>query len=262
MALNDILDTLYARLKKYKKAKAMFEFLKKDAQVNALVTAANAVAIQRLGYNDHGHTHSLITTFNAVKMLQILQDKGIEPSLVKESKYTTFDDSLEVVIAAAYLHDIGNSVMRSQHELFSSILSRDILNRYYGSKEELAEKKKSMVMEGIICHMGNQNWPPTSLEAKVIPVADACDMQEGRARIPYSMGKKDIHSMSALSIKKVRIEQGERKPLRIHVEMDSSAGMFQIEELLIKKIKAASFEDYVEIVADITSRQEEIRYLE
>lgn len=263
MVLNEVVDALYGRLKIYKNARLMLDFLRRDDQINMLLEAANAVAIQRLGYNDHGITHAEIAAFNSVKILQLLKEKGIEPSLIVESKHATFDDSIEVVVAAGYLHDIGNSVMRNQHELFSTILAREVINRYYTKITQISERKKSMIMEGIISHMGNSNWQPASLEAKIITVADACDMQEGRARIPYNMGKKDIHSMSALSIKKVRIKHGENnKPLRIYVEMDSSAGLFQIEELLIKKIKAANFQDYIEIVANITSSNEIITYFE
>ncbi|MDO8554175.1 MAG: HD domain-containing protein [Candidatus Micrarchaeota archaeon] len=257
--MNEVLE---ARLKPYKNAKTLLNFLRNDKQVNYLLEAANAVAIQRLGYNDHGVTHSTITTFNAVKMLQLLNESGITPNLPKESRLAKFEDSLEVVIAAAYLHDIGNAVMRGEHELFSLILAKDILNRFYEKTTPLNERKKAMVLEGIICHMGNPAWPPTSLEAKIIPVADACDMQEGRARIPYSLGKKDIHGLSALAIKKVRIKEGKKKPLQIYVEMDSSAGVFQIEELLLRKIKAASFESYVEITANILSRKEVLTYLD
>ena len=44
--------------------------------------------------------------------------------------------------------------------------------------------------------------------------------------------------------------------------MEHSAGIFQVEELLIKKIKAANFQEYVEIEANITSRNEKITYLD
>lgn len=114
-------------------------------------------------------------------------------------------------------------------------------------------------MEGILCHMGNYN--PTSLEAKLIPLADGCDMEQGRARMPYALGKKDIHALSALAIKKVRIREGEEKPIKVYVEMDSSAGVFQIEENLLRKIKSADMEDFVEITAFIRSRNETIEYL-
>ncbi len=258
--LTELNKALSLRLKPYKKARDVLVFLKNDLQVNALLSAANAVTIQRLGYNDHGVTHSHLTTYGAVKMLMLLHDRGVQPHLVREYGGAMLDDSLEVVIFAAYLHDIGNAVMRTDHELFGTILVREILNRYYKKTSDLVERKKAMAMEGIAAHMGN--YPALSIEAKVISVADACDMERGRARIPYKLGKKDIHSLSALSIRQVRIREGKKKPVRIHVQMDHSAGVFQIEELLIRKIRAATFEEFVEIEAHIVSSNETIRYFE
>ena len=260
VVLTELVKSFSCLLKPHSQAQIVLDFLKNDEQVTALLSASNSVAIQRLGYTDHGITHAHIASYNAAKMLILLNQKKIQPSLVTESNLISFEDSLEVVIAAAYLHDIGNAVMRAQHELFSMVLSREILNRLYKKSTEITERKKATIMEGIIAHMGN--YPATSLESKVVSVADACDMEKGRARIPYSLGKKDIHSLSALSIKTVRVRAGTKKPLAIHVEMDTSTGIFQVEELLIKKIKAASFEQYVEINAYIHDRNETIAYLE
>ena len=52
------------------------------------------------------------------------------------------------------------------------------------------------------------NYQSTSLEAKIVPLADGCDMEQGRARIPYEKGKRDMHGLSALSITKVRVKEG------------------------------------------------------
>jgi len=87
------------------------------------------------------------------------------------------------------------------------------------------------------------------MEAGSAKVADGTDMAEGRARIPYRTGKVDIHSLSALSIKRVEIEEGEEKPIRILVHMDNPAGVFQIEEGLERKIKTSGIENLVEVVA-------------
>jgi len=70
-----------------------------------------------------------------------------------------------------------------------------------------------------------------TVEAGIVAVADGCDMEEGRARIPFHRGKIDIHSVSALSIKKVELLEGKRKPIRIRIEMDDRAGIFQIQEV-------------------------------
>jgi hypothetical protein len=58
-----------------------------------------------------------------------------------------------------------------------------------------------------------------------------------------------MHSLSALSIKRVEIEEGEEKPVRILVHMDNPAGVFQIEEVMARKIETSGIGDLVEVVA-------------
>ena len=88
-----------------------------------------------------------------------------------------------------------------------------------------------------------------SVEAGSAKVADGTDMAEGRARIPYRTGKLDIHSISATAIKRVDIERGDEKPVVIRVHMDNPAGVFQIEEVIGKKVKTSGIEHLVELVA-------------
>jgi len=88
-----------------------------------------------------------------------------------------------------------------------------------------------------------------TVEAGSVKVADGTDMAEGRARIPYEAGKVDIHSLSALSIREVRVVKGEDVPVRIEVDMDNPAGVFQIEHVLGRKISTSGIEEWVEVVA-------------
>jgi hypothetical protein len=89
-------------------------------------------------------------------------------------------------------------------------------------------------------------------------VADALDMSEGRSRIPYEAGNVDIFSLSAAAIDKVEILEGEDggKPVRIHVRMNNSAGLFQVDELLRKKLKGSGIEKYVKVRAYVERDQE------
>ncbi len=87
------------------------------------------------------------------------------------------------------------------------------------------------------------------MEAGAAKVADGTDMAEGRARIPYKTGKVDIHSLSAISIERIEIEEGTKRPVRILVHMDNPAGVFQIEQILGRKIKTSGIEHMVEVVA-------------
>ncbi len=258
----DINKALESAVKGYPHLTRMLEFLRRDKQVNMLLEISNTVTMHRLGYTDHGNVHGSIVAYNAMKALNIYYGKGIVPSLMNEDKWAKLEDSLEVMLMAGYLHDIGNSINREEHEIHGLVLVKPIIDRYYidndPKNDKVCERKKSLILEAVRCHMGTLT--PSSLEAKILPIADACDMEQGRARIPYSKGKKDIGNLSALAIKMVRLREGEKKPLKIYVEMDSSAGIFQIEELLIKKIKAARMEEFVEISANILSRNEIINY--
>jgi metal-dependent HD superfamily phosphatase/phosphodiesterase len=81
-------------------------------------------------------------------------------------------------------------------------------------------------------------------------------MEEGRARIPFQSGKVDIHSVSALSIEKVSIQEGEPKPVTIRITMSNSAGVFQIDELLKPRIENSGLQNYIHVIAEITGERE------
>jgi len=79
-----------------------------------------------------------------------------------------------------------------------------------------------------------------------VSLADGTDMEEGRGRIPYERGRIDIHSASAMAINNVHICKGE-KPLRIEVTLTDNAGIFQVQEILGKKLLTTGLRDFVEI---------------
>ena len=58
-------------------------------------------------------------------------------------------------------------------------------------------------------------------------------MTKGRARIPLAINTTpkvgDIHKYSANAIKWIGIHHGERRPIKIDIEMTSEVGFFQIE---------------------------------
>jgi metal-dependent HD superfamily phosphatase/phosphodiesterase len=81
-------------------------------------------------------------------------------------------------------------------------------------------------------------------------------MEQGRARIPFEAGKIDIHSVSALSIERVEIQEGKEKPITIKITMSNSAGVFQIDELLKPRIENSGLEKYIHVLAEITGEKE------
>ncbi|MCS4540934.1 MAG: HD domain-containing protein, partial [Euryarchaeota archaeon] len=68
----------------------------------------------------------------------------------------------------------------------------------------------------------------------------------------------DIHSISALSIESVQLAKGEKKPVRIEIEMSESAGIFQIGELLQNRIQNSGLKDFIEVYAKVKARERTI----
>jgi uncharacterized protein len=118
----------------------------------------------------------------------------------------------------------------------------------------------SEVLHAIISH--RSGGIPNTIEAGIVRVADALDMSEGRSRIPYEEGKIDIHSVSAEAIDKVEIVDGKDKPIQINIWMNNTAGIFQVDELLRKKLMGSGIEEYVVVSSFIQKGGENILFKE
>jgi uncharacterized protein len=219
-----------------------------DVELYALWQEINVNAVQRLGMSDHGPVHVQIVTNIALKLLRLLKEHGVEPNLVVDHNLTGGD--AEVVVAlASMLHDIGMSIHRIDHEQYSLFLARPKIGELLDGLYETSTRTilSSEILHAIISHRSG-GWPLT-LEAGIVRVADALDMAEGRTRIPFEAGKVDIHSVSALAIERVSIEEGKDKPIRILVRMNNAAGIFQVDELFKEKLKGSGLESYIEVEA-------------
>jgi metal-dependent HD superfamily phosphatase/phosphodiesterase len=95
-----------------------------------------------------------------------------------------------------------------------------------------------------------------TLEAGIVRVADALDMAKGRSRIPFERGRVSIHALSAAAIDNVRITDGTERPVLIEIQMNNSAGLYQVDELLKAKLRGTGLEPYVEVVARIDTEAE------
>ena len=237
-------------------ARRAAEILMNDAEIQLMQEYANTVSIVRLGYNDHGPVHMRTVTRNAVRMLKLLEAGGIRTSIETE-KSGTLDDSMTAVILAAFLHDLGMAMGRQDHELNSVILAKSLIDRTLAQVYPDSPEKRIVVtavaLEGIIGHMASRRI--NSIEAGIILIADGCDMEKGRARIPLVLNTEpragDIHKYSANSIEKVHIEAGDPKPIRVSVEMSSDVGFFQIEEVLLPKVNMSPVKKHIELYAGL-----------
>ena len=238
---------------------AAFDELEKDVEVQTMLEDMNRMAIDRMGYSDHGHTHSLIVVKNGIELLKKLA-KGIQPTIVQEET-GTFADAEVVVMMACYMHDMGMTVHREDHHIFSVALTAPIIDRVlskvYAKDIHKRTHLRGHILHAIVCH--DKFTSPSTIEAGIVGIADALDMTKGRARIPFELGKVNIHSASALAIENVRIVKGEEKTVRIEVLMNNASGIFQIQELLERKIRnAKQLVEHIELVATMSEKAETI----
>jgi metal-dependent HD superfamily phosphatase/phosphodiesterase len=89
-----------------------------------------------------------------------------------------------------------------------------------------------------------------------VRVADALDMEHGRSRVSLETHLPNIHSLSAAAIDEVRIVPGEERTIRVEVEMNNSAGVFQVDDLLGRKLRGSGLEEHIEVIARIDAEHE------
>jgi len=237
--------------------KRLLEFLETNREVQELISHGNTLAIGRLNYNDHGSTHSRIASTNALTIMKILHDNGIK-STIETELWGNYHDAQVVVLGGTYLHDIGNAVHRDHHHSHTLFLVDPILRGFLSSiyDNKKAHRIRASILECIFSH--DEDIECLSIESGCVTIGDGADMANGRARIPFSMGKVDIHSVSALSIKAVRIVPGEKKLVRIEVDMTESAGVFQIQNVLGRKIETSGIQHYIEVQGKVVGEEKRI----
>jgi metal-dependent HD superfamily phosphatase/phosphodiesterase len=237
------------------KLQQLLNFIDIDEELTQLWKCANINAVDRLGMSDHGEVHIRIVANAALSLIRLLIKEGVVPNAVSDHGLDNQDAEVLVVLAAC-LHDLGMAVHRQDHESYSLILAypkaRAILAGIYG--EPALTKMVAETLHAVIAH----RWdvPALTLEAGVLKVADALDMTEGRSRIPFEAGEINIHSVSAQAVDDVKIEKGSERPVRVNILLNNSAGIFQVDELLRRKLQNSPVEPYIEVVAHIEGEKE------
>ncbi len=216
---------------------------------------AQQVTAQRLGMSDHSWVHLQIVLNSALRIFRLLHRAGVESTI--ERDYAMNSSDAEVVIAGGcLLHDLGMAIHRVDHESFSLFLAADLLDDLLA--DVYAEPERTIVsaevLHAIIGH--RRGGRPLTLEAGVVRVADALDMEHGRSRVAFETSLPNIHSLSAAAIDEVRIVPGEQRAVRVEVAMNNSAGVFQLDELMATKLRGSGLEPHVELIARIEAEHE------
>lgn len=237
-----------------RRLESFLEAVNGDPQVRAWWYMAQVHA-ERLGMSDHSWVHTQIVLNISVRLLRLLVKGGVEPATATDHGMSARD--AEVVVAGgALLHDVGMSIHRTDHEAYSLFLASGVLDRLLEGSYREPERTviAAEILHAIIGH--RRRGRPYTVEAGVVRVADALDMARGRSRIPLEAGQEGIHSISAAAVDEVRIEAGEEHAVRIEIQLNNSAGIFQVDDLLATKIKGTPLEGRVEVLAQIEGETE------
>jgi len=228
--------------------KKAYEVLASDPEVQELWVMSNVMAVKRLRYNDHGPVHAQIAAGASLMLYDLLINNGVKPTLIKDGVVDDIKYTWLIPLYGALLHDIGNSIHRDLHEKLGSILAKPLIDkalRKLVNDYRLRIRLRQEIMHSIHCTAYDVDC--LTIEAGCVKVGDGLDMAEGRARVPYRMGQVNIHSVSALSIERVEVVNGSRTPIKIIVYMNELAGVFQVDEVLMPKLKTTPLKDLVEV---------------
>ncbi len=251
-AIRDMRITLPARGNRT--LRDVIDRVNRDDSLKALWHAANVNAVTRLQINDHSWVHIQIVTNIGLKLVRELRRAGVEPGMVTD--YGMRQEDAEVVVVLGCLtHCLGMAVHRNGHEEMSLFLAADRLPRLLEGIYDEPDKTivEAEVLQTIISH--RSDGQPLSVEAGIVRVADALDMAKGRSRIPFEAGRVSIHSLSAAAIEAVRIHHDSGHVL-VDIEMNNSAGLYQVDNLLRSKLRGSGLEEHITVRATIEGDSE------
>ena len=137
-----------------------YEEIRHNPNINALIEAGNN-ALGVIGFTDHGYGHAGMTSKTAGDLLETLD----------------YDErTCELARIAGYIHDIGNSINRSNHAMSGALLAFDLLR---GMGMEIHEA--TAIMTAIGNHDEATAAAVTPLSAALI-LADKSDVRRSRVR--------------------------------------------------------------------------------
>lgn len=231
----------------YPKTRVAWDILTRETEVPVIWDMAEYITTEKLRMNDHGRTHALVTAASSLRILELLLSSGIVPDVVKTGIGDPDDASL-IVLLSSLCHDIGNSIHRTCHLHHSLILVQPILDRILPvvyDNPYTSMQVRLFILSSIHSHHGDP--APLTVEGSIVSIGDASDMAKGRADHSRDMTKASIHAISTLSVDRVDITKGKKKPVEIQISLSHIAGMYQIQETLIPKIKAGMLRTEVSV---------------
>jgi uncharacterized protein len=228
-----------------KVTQTILERINQSEELFSLWEMTNVMAFNRLSMTDHGIKHFQLVTDTALTMLDILKEKNVEFNLEKDHGLD-FDYTQSVVLLGCVLHDIGMSVHRDGHEEYSLFIAQHLLQTildFLPPRERIIIQSETL--HAIISHRSGGR--PLTVEAGVVRVADALDLTRGRVKVDKEERLMDIYDVSADSIDEVILKSGKKTAIEVDIIMNHTAGLFQVDDLLKKKVDGSGIGRWLDI---------------
>ena len=177
----------------------LFNKVRDDHDIQVYITEQNK-SMKALHYTEHSFAHVGVVAYRTAEILQALG---------------TDDHRIDLAMTAAWLHDIGNIVNRSEHSQSGALMAFHLLSRMGVPAEDIAP---------IICAIGNHdegNGVPVSDIAAALILADKSDVRRNRVQ-EDSDADFDIHDRVNYSVtsSELKIEK-EKETITLILSIDN-----------------------------------------
>lgn len=176
-----------------------YQDIKNNDEINTYIRQADQ-SLSALGYTEHSFAH---VTLVAEKAGYILSTLGYP------------DRTVELVMIAGYLHDIGNIVNRVEHSQSGAIIAFRILDHLGFPPDEIGQ-----IVTAIGNHDEGTGIPVSELAAALI-LADKSDVRRNRVR-NQDVSAFDIHDRVNYSVTKSELKiNGVHTLIKLKLSVDT-----------------------------------------
>lgn len=175
-----------------------YALIKENKEINLLIEKGNQV-LRELGYTEHSRKHAAKTAETAAMIL-------------KELGYGRH--KVELARIAGYMHDIGNSVNRTDHAHTGAMLAYGIL------KEMSMPLEDVLTVTSAIGHHDEATGSPVDEVSAALILADKSDVRRNRVQnpVPARFDAHDRVNYAVLSCK-MNIDK-EKRTISVQIDLD------------------------------------------
>lgn len=175
-----------------------YKEIRQNEEIKLLIEKGNSV-LGALGYTEHAAAHAVKTAESAAR---ILSELGYN------------EHTIELSRIAGFMHDIGNSINRTDHAHSGAILSYSILKDLGMGIED------AITIASAIGHHDEKTGTAIDAVSAALILADKTDVRRNRVRNTI-MSSFDAHDRVNYAVKTSKLTiNSEKKSIKMEMELD------------------------------------------